>query len=754
LQRASPTRRVAFILVLLVGAVLLASNQVHAQESTQITGIGPWTEQIDYGASTGNTGSGGVSILGESCVTYSSYIYCVGGQNIKNVTSPNTSDVFYAPVSPSGTVGAWTETTDYGATSGMSGNGGFGVGWPSCVQYSGYIYCFGGSASSGVVSRVYYAQLSSSGVGPWTETTDYGASSGTSGSGGVPAFQLSCVVDSGYVYCVGSGFNTSQVFYAQLSPGGVGHWIETTDYGASSGKMGLGGIAIGSAACADSSGYIWCVGGTISGKPVSDVFYAPVNASGVGAWTETTDYGATSGSSGTGGIPVYGSSCVSWAGYIICVAGDTTGGSPINTVAYAKDPTGDPVELVWVVPPNGYIWEGYWNFCEVSGSPTSAFAICYGGGASHGASAPMQTSSSPTSTTTTTILPPTSSLSSYSSSSSSSPSSSVSSSSSVTSSIATVTSISTPSSTSTSSTSGSFPLLTVAVIAIVLIALLVTGTVVLRTRKGRRQDKEEGKTKEKPPPPPPPPPPSPPSTTSVAATDTTGCEGKSCVANKTQLENPNLINPFLKTVMSKKIAGYQETVRNPSSDLTVSLVSGPDVDSGKKAAGTEVFSERTYEMAVVEIRDMVRKSTRWTDTCPNGCKCVVDPKDWKKIATNRVKTDPFNIVVSVTIMVDGNVTGKGENTYKVVTTVDKVTYQANGKCASSPKSSGGTGGATTGKKPPGHTPQGWSQWEDDPNHIHNDATPGTGSEGAQDAFWDGTSGEWLDSNTGQPIGAK
>jgi len=36
-------------------------------------------------------------------------------------------------------------------------------------------------------------------------------------------------------------------------------------------------------------------------------------------------------------------------------------------------------------------------------------------------------------------------------------------------------------------------------------ALLVTGAVVLRTRKGRRQDLGEGKTKEKPPPPPPPP---------------------------------------------------------------------------------------------------------------------------------------------------------------------------------------------------------------------------------------------------------
>ena len=409
MQRAPPTRRSAFILVLFVAAALLASNQVRAQSQGQITGIGPWTEQTDYGASSGNTGSGGVPILGESCVTYSGYIYCVGGQNIMNVTSPNTSDVFYAPVSPSGTVGAWTETTDYGATSGTSGNGGLGVGWPSCVQYGGYIYCFGGSASSGVVSKVYYAQLSSSGVGPWTETTDYGASSGTLGSGGVPAFQLACVVDSGYVYCTGSGFGTSKVFYAQLSPSGVGPWVETTDYGATSGKTGSGGIAIGSNACADSSGYIWCVGGTVSGKPVSDVFYAPVNSSGVGAWTETTDYGAASGSSGTGGVPVYGTSCVSWSGYIICVAGDTTAGNPINTVAYAKDPTGDPVELVWVVPPHGYTWEGYWNFCEVSGSPTSAFALCYGGGASHGASAPIQTSSSTTTSSSTSTTTSTSS---------------------------------------------------------------------------------------------------------------------------------------------------------------------------------------------------------------------------------------------------------------------------------------------------------------------------------------------------------
>jgi len=203
------------------------------------SGPGNWTEQTDYGAASGSSGSGGLDVLGDSCVSNLSYAYCVGGQNFQSGT--DVSDVFYAPVSSSGVIGSWVETVDYAAASGSSGTGGIGVEFPSCVEYGGYIYCIAGSLSVSpfFVSKVFYAPLSASGVGAWTETTDFGAASGTTGSGGIDTAELACAVVAGYVYCAGGG--TSKVFYAQLSASGVGPWTETTDYAARPARPGAAG---------------------------------------------------------------------------------------------------------------------------------------------------------------------------------------------------------------------------------------------------------------------------------------------------------------------------------------------------------------------------------------------------------------------------------------------------------------------------------------------------------------------------------
>lgn len=315
-------RFVVFVISILVLTVLPLSALTTDAQSTP-TGVGAWSEQTDYGASSGSSGSGGIPITAVSCVTYSGYVYCVGG--VSFATFADISNVYYAKVSSSGSIGAWTGTTNYGATSGTSGSGGIDVA-TSCVEYNGYIYCVGGATNSATsqpsyLSDVFYAQLSSSGVGPWTETTDYGATTGTSGSGGVKITGLSCVTDGSYVYCVGGG--TSKVFYAQLSSSGVGAWTETTDYGATSGSSGSGGeTLISGMPCVSSGGYIYCVGG-LNNAILSRVFFAPLSSSGVGAWSETTDYGATSGSSGSGGVPVYLTGCAAYSDAIICVGGET-----------------------------------------------------------------------------------------------------------------------------------------------------------------------------------------------------------------------------------------------------------------------------------------------------------------------------------------------------------------------------------------------------------------------------------------------
>jgi len=379
---------------------------IQAQTSSPFTGVGPWTEQIDYGASSGTSGSGGILILGVSCVTYQNYVYCIGGQNLKDINSPDQSAVFYAQMSSSGTLGPWVETIDYGATSGSQGTGGQNIEWPSCVQSSGYVYCVGGATNSGTTSKVYYAQLTSSGVGPWTETTDYGAATGTTGSGGIQQFQLSCVANSGYIYCVGGG---SQTFYAPITSTGVGAWTESTDYGASSGTTGSGGIRIFSQACTEDSGYIYCIGGTVGQNITSKVFYAPLSSTGIGPWTETVDYGASSGTTGSGGVPIYGATCTTYSGYIVCFDGDTTGSQGTDHVYYGQDPS--PAGIVgWVLDALNDPETTYWLNCVLfalflGATVQQATWLCGSGGSSAVYDAPMSSqaeTSSATSTTSTT----------------------------------------------------------------------------------------------------------------------------------------------------------------------------------------------------------------------------------------------------------------------------------------------------------------------------------------------------------------
>ncbi len=370
LGKTAPALVVLMLLSCAFALVLSSAPKTSAQGGSYVTGIGPWVETTDYGASSGSSGSGGVPIDFNSCVAYQSDIYCVGGEDF-NTGNPINS-VYYAQFSPSGSLGAWANTTS--APTGLDG---------PCVQYDAYIYCLGGQ-------DVYYAQLSSSGVGTWTETTGYGASSGTARSTYTPS---TCVTDGGYVYCLGSG--TSQVFYARLSPSGVGPWTETTDYGATSGDSGSGGVDVGSApSCVDNAGYIYCVGGYTT-HPVSDVFYAPLNSSGVGAWTETTDYGASSGASGSGGVPIYATSCIDYSSSIICVGGALTNNTSVSRVYYA------PVDRLgaWGLA-TPYLFASYFISCVT----IHGFVICAGGGSSKvGVGAIQPTSSSSTSRSTSTM---------------------------------------------------------------------------------------------------------------------------------------------------------------------------------------------------------------------------------------------------------------------------------------------------------------------------------------------------------------
>lgn len=147
-----------------------------------------------------------------------------------------SNSVWYAPISSSG-IGNWTLSTPYPAN----------LYYPSCFASKGYIYCIGGADSSdNAESTDYYASLSPTGVGAWTSTTAYP----------VKASDQACAFSSGYIYCVGGEEDastpsyTNAVYYATVSSGGIGSWKHAGNYPDSVGST-----------CVITSGYMYCIGG-------------------------------------------------------------------------------------------------------------------------------------------------------------------------------------------------------------------------------------------------------------------------------------------------------------------------------------------------------------------------------------------------------------------------------------------------------------------------------------------------------------
>jgi len=172
-----------------------------------------------------------------ACVASSGYVYCVGGtteSNGLNATAAASSSVWFAPLKSSG-IGNWSTTTSYPSDDY----------YPICYASQGYIYCLGGAdGNSNALNSVYYAALSSTGVGTWMATTPYP----TQLSG------QSCVIASSFIYCVGGqgnqGAYSNSVYFAPVSSSGIGTWKQVGSY-----------TDAAETNCAYSSGYIYCVGG-------------------------------------------------------------------------------------------------------------------------------------------------------------------------------------------------------------------------------------------------------------------------------------------------------------------------------------------------------------------------------------------------------------------------------------------------------------------------------------------------------------
>jgi hypothetical protein len=269
-----------------------------------------------------------LQVSNESCVTNSGYAYCVGGMAVNYTDSKN---VYYAQMSSSG-MGTWSPTTSYLQP----------VDSTQCVAASGYVYCIGGTNSTALLTASYYAKFSSPGIGAWSATTAYP----------ILAVGASCVASGGYVYCIG-GFDgnvdTGDVYYAPLSSSGIGQWSLTTSYPQ----------AVDDVSCQVISGYIYCVAGENDAGPINNVYYAQLSGSGIGAWNTGTAYPAQFGAAAC---------TTTGSGYLDCVGGFDSSGASNNNVYLASTSTQGvgnwspgsnypiPIDSTQCVSSSGYVY--------------------------------------------------------------------------------------------------------------------------------------------------------------------------------------------------------------------------------------------------------------------------------------------------------------------------------------------------------------------------------------------------------------
>jgi hypothetical protein len=266
--------RSLLVLSLLLLLLAVPPDRAHA------TSLGEWTSTTSYP----------IRVAGDSCVTSSGSVYCVGGFD---ASGNDYDNVYYAQLTPTG-MGAWSSATPYPAK----------VDSAACFTEAATIYCVGGESSTTVFDNVYSSTISQSGIGGWSSAAAYPhAVAGES-----------CVVYSGYVYCVG-GFNTSDegsaaTYYASISSG-ITTWTSTTPYP----------LSIYTVPCVAQANYIYCIAGqqenTVGGTgantnyPTAQVYYAPLSSSGIGAWSASPGYPQALASP----------SCVAYSGDVYCLGG-------------------------------------------------------------------------------------------------------------------------------------------------------------------------------------------------------------------------------------------------------------------------------------------------------------------------------------------------------------------------------------------------------------------------------------------------
>lgn len=249
------------------------------------------------------------NVSGQGCAAISGYLYCVGG--IHDSAGDDLSASYYTELLANGSLGAWQSTTPYPVP----------IDSESCIGRSSYIYCIGGNNETGGTeasvapsSTVWFAPVNSSGIGEWAKTTPYPPG----------IFVPSCYATGGFVYCLNGSDNNGDplgaTYFAALTTDGVGQWASTTTYP----------VASVGPSCVISSGYIYCVGGETAGGQsptfTNFVYFAQISTAGIGPWMQGPSYPRN-----------VGTSCVTSKGNIYCVGGfDESSAGLDGVVNYAS----------------------------------------------------------------------------------------------------------------------------------------------------------------------------------------------------------------------------------------------------------------------------------------------------------------------------------------------------------------------------------------------------------------------------------
>lgn len=305
------TSRIVIVILVVAVIVVAAIYAVTVLTSTPPLCTSTWECAAGYPVQVGGT----FAIAGAQCLSTNSSIYCIGGQDFNG--GPRNEVYHASPVTSSGNITGWALSNSYPQY----------INGESCVLDSGFVYCVGGmyNDNGDDVSSSYYASVTASGsLGNWTSTTAFP----------IPVDTQSCVASLSNIYCVGGanetdGSNadataTNSVWYAPLSTSGIGQWSLTTAYPAN----------VYFPSCFVAASDIYCLGGAdTDGNSLGTAYYATISSSGVGAWTTTTSY------------PVAGSgqACVVYSVDVVCVGGETAGGSSpayTNSVYYAPISSG------------------------------------------------------------------------------------------------------------------------------------------------------------------------------------------------------------------------------------------------------------------------------------------------------------------------------------------------------------------------------------------------------------------------------